>query len=146
LQENFQYTIIICGNRIQADLLQQLNTCNNIIYAGFVDDIIPYIQAADAFIIPSALATGIKTKMIEALANNTVVIADEANLKGIDEHIVKGKLFPVQSNNYKAFSDMMQKLEVIKQEDSDTLFYTTYYWGNIVSKAILSLQSLNKPE
>ncbi|MBA4197798.1 MAG: hypothetical protein C0459_09610 [Chitinophaga sp.] len=143
LHYHFQYKMIICGNRIKEDLLKEINTCNNIIYAGFVDDINIYLKAADAFIVPSSLATGIKTKIIEALANNTLVIADEKSIKGIGVSTAPNKLIPVKSNNYKAFSEAMMKIKVIKNEDTQPSFYDTYYWGNIIHHATLSLQSLN---
>ncbi len=142
LQSNLQYKIIICGNRIQENLLQQIKNCKNLIHAGFVDDIDLYVKAADAFIVPSSLATGIKTKVIEALANNTLVIADEENIKGIYVSMLNNKLISVKTNNSNAFSEVMLKTKLLKNEDTPQLFYATYYWGNIISKAILSLQNL----
>ncbi|MBS1627322.1 MAG: glycosyltransferase family 4 protein [Bacteroidetes bacterium] len=142
IQSNFQYKIIICGNRLQENLLQQIKTCKNLIYAGFVNNINTYIKAANAFIVPSFLATGIKTKIIEALANNTLVIADVENIKGIDVSALNNKLISVETNNSKAFSEIMLKTKLLKNENTPQQFYTTYYWGNIINKAILSLQNL----
>jgi hypothetical protein len=42
----------------------------NIIYAGFVDDISIYFKGADVFINPVSYGGGIKTKLVEALGYN----------------------------------------------------------------------------
>jgi len=61
---------------------------DNIIVTGTVDRIQPYLEKADIFIVPLISGGGVKVKLIEALANNQLVISTS---KGIEGTLFKDK-------------------------------------------------------
>src|SRR2546423_10942336 len=77
------YEIIITGNRISKELIQNLKSKKNLTYRGYVDNIDIYYQAADLFLNPITNDTGVKTKVIESIANNCTVISTESGASGI---------------------------------------------------------------
>ena len=106
-----------------------------------MDDVSIYLKGVDVFINPTSIATGIKTKLVEALANDTTVISTETGARGIDKKITGDKLILIADGNDKIFA-----LEMIKAKFNivhiPEEFYNNFYWKNIINKALLSLRSL----
>ena len=130
----FRYKIIICGKGLPAELNELKEyTDQNIVYAGFVDDIETYFKAADIFLNPVQTGGGIKTKMVESIAFGTTVISTEAGAAGIHKNICGNKLIVVPDNDWKSFAEA-----IIKNTDNSEItppsYYEYYYWGNIVKK------------
>ena len=145
-QPDFKYRIIICGDFLSEQLATEINKVPEIIFTGYVTDINLYFKAADAFINPSVLATGIKTKLVEALANDLTVISTIGGARGIDEKIVKGKMILVENNDWKGFSSEMKKIRLQKHFATPDSFYEIFYWVNIVAGAKKSLIKLTQTE
>ncbi len=76
----------------------------NIIFAGFVPDIETYFKAADIFLNPVQSGGGIKTKMVEAIAYGTTVIATKTGAAGIDVSVCGNKLIIIPDNDWDGFS------------------------------------------
>ncbi len=138
-QHAFRYKIIICGKKLpqEMDSLKEY-TDKNIIFAGFVPDIETYFKAADIFMNPVQSGGGIKTKMVEAIANGTTVIATKTGAAGIDVSACGNKLIIVPDNDWTAFS------KVILNNADDTsktpqLYYNHYHWENIIKNLITRL-------
>jgi len=128
---DFKYRIIICGDFLQELLATELKAFDQIIFAGFVADISLYFKGCDAFLNPSVLATGIKTKLVEALANDLTVISTIGGARGIDSKIAGMKMILVENADWKGFAAEMQKTKLRKPFITPELFYTRFYWGNI---------------
>jgi glycosyltransferase involved in cell wall biosynthesis len=133
---NFKYKIIICGKRLPEELNELKEYADkNIVYAGFVKDIEMYFKAADLFLNPVQSGGGIKTKMVEAIAFGTTVVATETGAIGIHRDICGKKLVVVPDN---AWSDFVQ--EIIKNADNRDItpasYYDYYYWGSIIKKIL----------
>ena len=130
----FFYKIIICGKGLPAiynDLKDYKN--QNIIYAGFVDDINLFFKGADIFLNPVISGGGIKTKLVEALGNNLTSISCRSGAFGIPTNVADGKLTVVDDFDWEAFSDAIF-LATIDANISTSFFYH-FYWGNIAAKA-----------
>lgn len=134
-QLSLSYTILIAGKNLPAQF-NELKAWNNqqIIYAGFVDEIDLYSKAADILLNPVNSGGGVKTKMIEALGFNTSVVATETGATGVDRSTCGNKISIVANNDWQAFSNAVITKATSQETIPDT-FYQTYYWGNIVKKA-----------
>ena len=136
--EGFRYKIIICGKRLPAELNQLRNYSDkHIIYAGFVDDIETYFKGADVFLNPVQSGGGIKTKMVESIAFGTTVITTRTGASGICQNICGNKLIVVPDNDWNLFAKAIVD-NINNQEVTPPAYYEHYYWGNIVSKVIVS--------
>ena len=136
---NFSYKIIICGKHLPArynELSRYKN--NNIIYAGFVDDINLYFKGADIFINPVIEGGGIKTKVVEALGYDMSVISTRSGAFGIPVEITGEKLKVVEDNQWETFAN-----QVIHCQTTTTIppaFFDHFYWGNIAVKAANAIE------
>jgi glycosyltransferase involved in cell wall biosynthesis len=130
----FKYKIIICGKGLPDELnsLQEY-TNKNIIFAGFVPDIETYFKAADIFLNPVQSGGGIKTKMVEAIAYGTTVIATETGATGINREICGYKLTVVKDNDWSLFADMVIE-HAGRLTATPGSYYKEYFWGNIIKK------------
>ncbi|MEO6638539.1 MAG: glycosyltransferase, partial [Ginsengibacter sp.] len=137
-----EYKIIICGK----DLPNEMNdlkdyAAENIIYAGFVDDISLYFKGADIFINPVTDGGGIKTKLVEALGYNLTAVSTKNGALGIDEKICNGKLLVSENNDWPRFTAKM--VEAINVTQSiPVAFFQHFYWDNIAKKAAVIVDDL----
>lgn len=132
--KNYKYKIIICGKGLPAAYheLKEYHT-QNIIYAGFVDDINCYFKGADVFLNPVIAGGGIKTKLVEALGNNLTAISCDSGAFGIPTQIVGSKLTIVKDFDWVSFADGVIEADVCA--NTPALFFNHFYWGNIATKA-----------
>ncbi len=133
IQENIEYKIIICGNNLPAEM-NELKEYENIVYAGFVDDISIYFKGVDVFINPVTDGGGIKTKLVEALGYNLTSVSTINGAIGIDEAICNGKLLLSENEDWQTFAKNMLKAKYLSQNIQDT-FFNAFYWDNIAKKA-----------
>lgn len=102
--EGENYKLIICGKDIPEDLIKEEENAS-IIFAGFVFDISVYFLGADVFLNPIVTGGGIKTKLVEALANNLSSVSFSNGAIGVDPAWCNGKLMVVENNNWRLFFD-----------------------------------------
>jgi len=135
------YRIFVCGNRITEQWKKELERHPQIIFAGFVPDISVYYKGTDCFINPVTLGSGVKTKLVEALAYNQDIISVASGAKGIEASYCDAKLQLIPDYDWDAFTSNMMQLELPSKKETPSAFYQNYNWKHIVDKAILSLQS-----
>ncbi len=143
-QNQFTYTIIICGNRLSAENKNWLESHrkNNILFAGFVDDINLYFTASDMFLNPITDGGGIKTKLVEALAANNTTISYSNGAIGVPREITGNKLTVVADNDPVAFTNaLLQQINNTKEILPES-FFKHFYWGNIANTVYLKLVNL----
>lgn len=131
---NFNYKIIVCGNKLPAEYngLTRFKE-KNIIYAGFVDDINLYFKGADIFINPVIDGGGIKTKLVEALGYNLSVISSLSGAIGVPPEITGNKLKIIEDGDWQSFANQILSLNT--EASTAPEFFEHFYWGNIASKA-----------
>jgi polysaccharide biosynthesis protein PslH len=138
-QKGFHYKIIICGRDLPVEMGSLKEYVDkNIIFAGFVPDIELYFKAADIFLNPVQSGGGIKTKMVEAVAFGTTVIATKTGAAGINVLICGNKLVIVADNDWTEFSKaILENTTNIKTTPHQ--YYDHYYWGNITKSLVTQL-------
>lgn len=142
IQKNVPYKIIICGKGLPKDMNELKNYSHqNIIYAGFVDDISVYFKGADIFINPVTFGGGIKTKLVEALGYNLNAVSTINGAIGVDENICNGKLLLCKNEDWQSFADKMEFAIQIGRSISPA-FFDHFYWENIAAKAAGVVENL----
>lgn len=131
---DFPYRILICGGGMPQERLQALD--EKILYLGFVEDIDPYVKAADVVINPVNTGGGVKTKIIEAIAMGTPVISTATGAVGVDRAACGDKLVLVSDDNFGAFADAIVELAGQPTADTPAAFYQTYYWNNAIQPVV----------
>lgn len=134
---NQNYKILICGGGLSKayNNLQEFEK-ENIVYAGFVEDINEYVQCADVILNPVQTGGGIKTKVVEALGFNKNVVSTKTGAIGIDEKYCYPKLSIVPDNDWDKFVD--KTIEMANNKDLiPNEFFEIYTWkavAEIVNK------------
>lgn len=135
-----QYKIIICGKNLPVTYNNlDVYAAQNIIYAGFVDDIDVYFKACDIFINPVLDGGGIKTKLVEALGFGKLAISTTNGAFGVDANVTGHRLSIVPDNDWNAFTIAILLRLNQQNFDDNKLFYEHYAWDNIAHKAFNSL-------
>ncbi|MEO8765947.1 MAG: glycosyltransferase [Ginsengibacter sp.] len=129
------YKIFICGKSLPAHMNELKEYANqNVIYAGFVDDIGLYFKGVDVFINPVTEGGGIKTKLVEALGYNLNAVSTVSGAIGIDERICNGKLLVSGDTDWQNFAEKMKDAAHIVRPVTHE-FFDSFYWDNIAKKA-----------
>lgn len=147
-QDTFHYKIIICGKNLPDELNSLKNYADkNIIYANFIPEIATYYKGADIFLNPVVTGGGVKTKMVEAIAYGTTVIASTTGATGILKNICGDKLIIVPDQHWPDFAIALIA-NVEKTIKTPEEYYAYYYWGNIIKNvtAVLTDKVAGKPE
>jgi len=135
IKKEIPYKIIICGKGLPEEMNELKNfSGENIIYAGFVEDITEYFKGVDVFINPVTDGGGIKTKLVEALGYNSTAVSTFNGAIGVEVNICNGKLLLSENTDWQGFADNMQKAIKINQSVSPE-FFNHFYWQNIAAKA-----------
>ena len=138
-QTSFRYKIIICGKGLPEEMNSLKDYADkNILFAGFVDSIEPYIKAADIFLNPVQSGGGVKTKMVEAIAYGTTVVSTETGATGIVKNVCGEKIVTVPDDDWNGFAK-----EVIGKAahsiPTPQEYYDYYFWGNVIKNFTPSL-------
>ena len=141
LQQSLHYKIIICGKHLP-DSFNQLKNYTHIIYAGFVDNITEYVQAADIFINPVIDGGGIKTKLVEALAANTTCISYQSGAIGVPQNITGNKLILIKDKDSNTFVNELIKKSNFTEINIPDAFFDYFNWSNIAQKIMLRIEKL----
>lgn len=97
------YVIGKCPEQIQ----QQYNQNVNIIFCGRVDDLREYVKRTAVFFSPISYGTGIKTKIVEAMAMGMAVVTNSVGIEGIHARPDKDILV---SDDYSEIAKMTDRL------------------------------------
>lgn len=140
MKTGFRYKIIICGKGLPESFNNLADYASaNIIYTGFVDDILLYFKGADMFLSPILSGGGVKTKMVEAIAFGTTVIATENSAMGIDRAACGEKLLVIPDHDWNAMVNAIVQYPA-KETTTPESFYNMYNWKKIVEKAVSVIQ------
>lgn len=142
IKGNQPFRIIICGNKLDKKWETVLLANPFILYKGFVPDISFYFQGCDCFINPLTLGTGIKTKLIDALAENLTCISTRSGSKGVPNSLTGDKLICVADYDWQAFAQAMLNLDPYISINTPESFYQNFHWNTIIQQALLSLPTV----
>ena len=143
LQQNFQGTILIIGKGLNPYLQAAIKASKHIRYVGFVNSLSDLFHAADVMINPMQTGGGIKTKVIEALANNIKVVSTENGANGIYKDKIGEQLQIVEDLDWEHFSKAIHyHLSIATATKED--FYAYYNWEAITKNMLAIMkQHLN---
>jgi glycosyltransferase involved in cell wall biosynthesis len=71
------------------DSIKERFKSDNIVFLGFVDDIRSVVMSTDIYLCPMVYGTGIKTKIIEAMAMGIPVVTNSIGAEGLN--VTNGK-------------------------------------------------------
>lgn len=135
------YKILICGGGLSKEYQSRFNDLkrNNIVYAGFVEDINEYIRSSDVVMNPALQSGGIKSKVIEAIGQNRPVVSTSMGAIGIDTTVCGSKLQVVVDNNWDMFASSLVSALSLKG-DTPQAFYDKYSWQGIAKNMYETLK------
>ena len=135
LREGLQYKILICGKNLPLYMNELAeHEKNNILFAGFVEDISLYFKGADVFINPLTDGGGIKTKLVEALGYDLTCVSTQNGAIGVNEAYCDGKLLISADAKWTNFAERMIKAPAINST-IPKVFYDHFNWEQIALKA-----------
>lgn len=129
---NFDFKLYVIG--AGAELIKDRFTDERIVFCGRVDDMRPVIKKSEVFLAPIAYGTGIKTKILEAMAMGVPVVTTELGVEGIDA--VNGTHILV-ADDMAEFADYVNDLHVNKEkaaalaEKGQQFIHAYYSWDKI---------------
>lgn len=132
--ENFSYKLIICGKDLPPDILTQ--SYPQVIFAGFVDDLLPYLKGSDIFVNPVVAGGGIKTKLVEALAYNLSCVSYTNGAIGVPADVTGDKLTIVENYNHVDFAQAILRASETKNTKTPPTFFDRFYWGNVIERCV----------
>ncbi|RTL52010.1 MAG: glycosyltransferase [Sphingobacteriales bacterium] len=141
-KNKFNFSLIICGKMLPEEWLQKLTQYPEIHFLGFVENIAAINAGVDALIQPGSMGTGIKTKLVEALAQNTTVITTHNGARGIPQKIAQSKLILIPDYNPVAFAEKILQFNN-SIDNIPNSFYHEFYWGNIAKQTHAVLENLH---
>ena len=143
LQERaFNYKLIISGTNLSPFLKEKIENNNRFLFVGFIDDLLPYYQCADLFLNPVNNNSGIKTKVLEAIANGCTVISFAAGASGINKNVCGEKLIIVPDGDGEEMANEIISHSSQERKDTPDAFFNCYSWKNITKSAAQELASL----
>jgi glycosyltransferase involved in cell wall biosynthesis len=134
-----KYHLFIAGKGLDEKIVSRIKETPNVSYTGFVDDLDIFIRSCDIMVNPVMTGGGIKTKAVEALGYNKIVVSSAAGAAGLMKEVCGNNLQVTSDYDWNAFSEKVitatQQKPAIPQR-----FYDTYYWDNAARK-ILSIMN-----
>ena len=117
----------------------------NIIVTGTVDDVRPYIAKSSIFIAPMIMGTGIKNKVLEAMAMGKAVVTTTIGAQGINGINEKDFLViddPIEFAKFtvKLLND--ENFRELLENNARTLIETSYSWEIVAKKLNVLFNSL----
>jgi glycosyltransferase involved in cell wall biosynthesis len=100
-------------------------------FLGVVDDLAPYINAADAVIVPVLSGGGSRLKILESIACGTPVVSTSMGAEGIDREICGGLLRV--TDDWEVFAELALAPNAAPRRPPRS-FLDAYEWHNIVSR------------
>ena len=136
------YKILICGGGLSKEYQSRFNDLkkNNVVYAGFVEDINSYIRSSDVVMNPAMQSGGIKSKVIEAIGQNRPVVSTSMGAIGIDTTVCGNKLQVVVDNNWDMFANSLVNALSLTG-DTPQAFFDKYSWQGIAKNVYETLQT-----
>jgi len=136
-KKNLAYQILIAGKGLSDTLKARIEHTPHILYTGFIPDLNELLKACDIMLNPVILGGGIKTKAIEALGYNKIVISAYSGAAGLVPEVCGGNLLISADHDWDAFTENIVKSMNV-QPSIPQAFYDMFYWGNI-AKNILTI-------
>jgi glycosyltransferase involved in cell wall biosynthesis len=131
LQEGLQCEILIGGKGLSSDLNERIAETKGAIRAtGFIEDLDSFLKACDVMLNPLTAGGGIKTKAVEALAYNKIVVSTGNGAAGILPEVCGNNLLIRPDGDWDSFTAAIKQAVSLRPQIPDT-FYEHYNWTAI---------------
>ena len=140
-QKNFPFTILICGKDLP-EHFNNLKDHKNVVYAGFVDNIEEYYLGSDVFLNPVNEGGGIKTKLVDALANNLSSVSTKNGAIGVPLAVCGEKLIITQNIDMPGFTQAVINISE-KEMNTPPSFYQYFNYDNNAEKIVEKIRAIN---
>jgi glycosyltransferase involved in cell wall biosynthesis len=143
-QTGLKYEVFIAGKGLPEEIQQKITNTERIRYTGFVDNLDDFLMAMDVMLNPVMGGGGIKTKAVEALAANKMLVSSQSGAAGLIPSACGNNLL-ISENNWDSFvSNIVTATQ--QQPAIPQAFFDIYNLGNIARKT-LSIMSevVNSP-
>lgn len=108
----------------------------NVLFTGFVDDIVALIKSADVIIVPLTAGSGTRYKILEGIACGRVVISTTIGAEGLDRQVIGDGL--IIEDEWERFARAIaQRWNCPRELDLSPAFVEVYDWENIFARANL---------
>lgn len=128
--------IFIAGKNLKPALQAQIKaTDGQVRYLGFVEDLAQFINACDVMLNPVLRGGGIKTKAVEALAYNKMVVSTQSGAEGLLPEVCAPNLRIAADGDWEAYFSELKKA-MSSQPGIGTAFYAHYSWEGVAAKVL----------
>ena len=131
-----EYTLYIIG-KVSDQIKNDYANNKNIVFTGRVDNIYDVAKKCKLFLSPIIYGSGIKTKILEAMAMQLPVITNDVGAEGLD---VENKKHLIIENNSRKIADLVDYYLKNEREaltlaaNAQKLVFEKYNWNNIWKK------------
>jgi len=136
------FKILISGKRISKKLQSFIHHQPDLLYLDYVPDINLVYQASQLFVNPILNNTGVKTKVLEAIANQCTVVSTTSGAAGIFKDVCDTKLLTVPDQDWDAFVNTVVLALQQPFKPTPASFFNTYLWSNIAQKAAAEINKI----
>jgi polysaccharide biosynthesis protein PslH len=133
--KRLDYTIVISGKNLPVELVNSVSRSASIVYVGFVEDVELLYQSASIFLNPVINNSGVKTKVIEALANDCKVVSMKDGAAGIKPEFFGTQMVLAENGNWEDFAEKMVAALKVPHCKTPEAFFDYFSAGNIARKA-----------
>jgi glycosyltransferase involved in cell wall biosynthesis len=131
------------------DAVKKLSAEQDIVVTGYVDDYRPYIWDATVFISPLIMGTGMKNKVLQAMAMGKTVVATPLSIEGISAEHNKHLLVADDAESFKNAVLLLlndRRLAVRLGAEARKMVEQNYPWQKIAENFIKVVASIVEDE
>jgi glycosyltransferase involved in cell wall biosynthesis len=143
--KHLNFKILLSGNRISSELRKQIEEHPDFHFLDYATDVNLIYQSAQLFLNPMPFASGVKTKVIEAIGNQSTVISTVSGATGLNKQACGPKLITVADGDWDGFVQCIMELMVQPFTPTPLSFWEQYAWDRIVQKAAVALNNVIHP-
>lgn len=131
-----RYKMMIAGKGLPEHLQQQIKAMEHTVYMGFVPKLDLLLNGCDIMLNPTVTGGGIKTKAVEALGYNKIVVSTVDGAAGIKPDVCGNNLLIAPDHDWQRFTELVIQAMQQPKPTIPNSFYQMYYWGNIAKKVV----------
>lgn len=137
--KGFKHQLLIAGKGLSEELQHKISATENARYMGFIPVLDTFLNACDIMLNPVMTGGGIKTKAVEALGYNKIVVSSKIGAAGLILEVCGNNLQTTTDYDWDAFTSKIVEASTI-QANIPYSFYNTYNWDKIAANILAIMQ------
>ncbi|MCP5488210.1 MAG: glycosyltransferase [Verrucomicrobia bacterium] len=122
---------------------------DQVVVTGFVDDVKPYLRAAAVYAAPAVSGTGIKNKVLQAMAMEKAIVATPLSMDGIPQAVDGEHILVRETPDELAAASIQllhdESLRLRLGRNARQCIIDHYSWASIVGNLYHLLENLSRP-